>query len=287
MTPLKKQMIKDMKVRRLSVSTQDVYIRSITGLTKFYMKSPDKLTEEQIHDYLIYLSETRKFSWSTCNIVASAICFLYHTTLNHKIEIKIPPRKQQAKLPEILSVEELEKLFNVTSNFKHRVMLMTAYSAGLRVGELIRLKLGHIDSKRMLVRIEQSKGNKDRYTLLSSNLLIELRAYWRRYKPKVWLFPKSSRSKKDAQMGVKNAWRIYDYNRRKAGIKKRGGIHILRHCFATHLLESGVDLRKIQLLMGHKTLNTTSVYLQIAHPNLSSVKSPFDLIDFSNNKSNK
>ncbi len=287
MTPLREKMIKDMKVRRLSIRTQETYIRAVFGLAKFYMKSPDELTEKQVQDYLFYLLEDRKLSWSSCNVITSAVCFFYHTTLsNHNIKINIPPRKQQSKLPEVLSVEELEKLFNAISNFKHKVMLMTAYSAGLRTSELVNLKPTHIDSKRMLIRIEQSKGNKDRYTLLSNNLLIKLKEYQQRYQPNEWLFPIRYR-KSEKQMNSRNPWRIYEANRRKAGIKKGGGIHILRHSFATHLLESGVDIRIIQQLLGHKFINTTSVYLKIAHQNFNTLKSPFDIIDFPNNRSDK
>lgn len=278
MSPLREKMIKEMKIRRFAENTQRAYITAVAQLANFYQKSPALLNHEQVQEYLLHLSEKRKLEWSSCNVAASAIRFFYNETLNdHNVRFTIPPRKMQAKLPHILSHEELERLFNAESNVKHRSMLMATYAAGLRVSELVRLKPIHIESDRMLIRIEQGKGNKDRYTILSKRLLSELRNYWKVYRPKIWLFPSKNTNK---QMSTKNAWRVYDKARRKAGLQRGKGIHTLRHCFATHLLESGVDLRTIQTMMGHGSIKTTMIYLQISRKRLTSIKSPFDLIDY-------
>ncbi len=287
MSLLREKMIKDMKIRRLAPNTRQAYVTAVAQLAGFYKKSPDLLTDEQVQDYLFYLLEDRKLAWSSCNVAASAISFFYnHTLSEQRKKIIMPPKRQQSKLPQVLSKEEIEKLLKASPNFKHRVMLMTTYAAGLRVSELVALKPIHIESNRMLIRVDQGKGNKDRYTLLSERLLMELRDYWKKYQPKVWLFPPKGKGKVK-KMSTKNAWRVYEKARRKAGIKRGNGIHSLRHTFATNLLESGVDLRTIQTLLGHKSLITTMIYLKISRKNLTSIKSPFDLIDFPNDKNSK
>jgi site-specific recombinase XerD len=178
------------------------------------------------------------------------------------------------RLPEILSGKELERLFGVTTNIKHRVLLMTAYAGGLRVSEVVRLKVTDIHSDRMMIRVEQGKGRKDRYTLLSERLLGELRAYWKLKHPDPWLFPGHSNLPMTREM----AHHIYVTAVKKAGLRRQGGIHTLRHCFATHLLEAGVDLRTIQLLMGHNSIRTTVRYLQMTSKTLQGTRSPLDLI---------
>lgn len=158
---------------------------------------------------------------------------------------------------------------------------MTTYAGGLRVSELVQLKPIHIESDRMLIRVEQGKGNKDRYTLLSEQLLLNLRDYWKAYRPKIWLFPSKDPNKPLTTMCAENA---YNIAKQKAGIKRGRGIHTLRHCFATHLLEAGTDIRTIQMLMGHRSILTTMIYMQITRKRLTSVKSPLDLINFSKNR---
>jgi site-specific recombinase XerD len=281
MTKLREKMIKDMKIRRLAEKTQQAYISSVANLALYYQKSPDLLNEEKVLDYLFHLMEERKLSWSACNVAASAINFFYQITLaQRQIRVKIPPRRGQKKLPQVLSKEELERLFNVAANQKHRVMLMTTYAGGFRVSELVRLKPIHIESERMLIRVDQGKGNKDRYTLLSERLLLELRDYWMAYRPMTWLFPGRN---PDKPLTTKSAEYAYNIAKQKAGIKRGSGIHTLRHCFATHLLEAGVDLRTIQMLMGHRSIITTMIYLQISRKRLATIKSPLDLIDFPKN----
>lgn len=281
MTKLREKMIKDMKIRRLAEKTQQSYISTIANMALYYQKSPDLLNGEQVQDYLLHLMEERKLAWSSCNVAASAINFFYHITLpQHQIRVEIPQRQSQKKLPKVLSKEELERLFNAATNQKHRAMLMTTYAGGFRVGELVRLKPIHIESDRMLIRVDQGKGNKDRYTLLSKRLLLDLRNYWRAYHPKTWLFPGRN---PDKPLTTKSAEYAYNIAKWRAGIKRGRCIHTLRHCFATHLLEAGVDLRTIQMLMGHRSITTTMIYFQITSKRLTTIKSPLDLIDFPKN----
>ena len=277
MTPLRQKMINEMLLRRFSLKTQEAYVAAVTGLARHYKQSPDKIDKQMIQDYLLYLMQKRKLSWSSCNVAVSGIRFFYTQTLGmDSMYLSIPPRKKDNKLPEILSTEELERLFAALTNQKHRTLLMTTYAAGLRVSEVVGLKLTDIDSERMMIRVQQGKGRKDRYTILSERLLKELRIYWKMYRPELWLFP--SGTKQERFLSMNSAQRIYYHAKDVAGIQKGKGIHILRHCFATHLLEAGVDLRTIQMLMGHKSITTTMGYLQVTRKLLSSTQSPLDLL---------
>ena len=253
----------------------------MTGLAKFYNQSPEKIDKQKIQEYLLYLMKDRKLSWSSCNVAVSGLRFFYTQTLGmDAMFLNIPPRKKNSTLPEILSAEELERLFAALTNQKHRTLLMTTYAAGLRVSEVVSLKVTDIDSQRMMIRVQQGKGRKDRYTILSQRLLKELRIYWRMYRPSEWLF--SSRNP-EHPLTDRTAQIIYYNAKDKAGIKKGKGIHTLRHCFATHLLEAGVDLRTIQMLMGHTSIMTTMVYLQVTRKHLSSIQSPLDLLEILQN----
>jgi len=187
----------------------------------------------------------------------------------------LPPRTAPSQLPQVLSVAELQRLFASATNPRNRVLLMTTYAAGLRVSEVVRLKLTDLESDRGLIRVEQGKGRKDRYTLLSARLLTELRAYWRLYRLALWLFTGLA---PQAPMPIGTAQKIYYHAKRTAGITHGHGIHTLRHCFATHLLEAGVDVRTIQMLLGHQALDTTTRYLQITRQHLETIRSPFDLL---------
>lgn len=282
MTPLRQKMIKEMKLRGFSVNTQQSYIDAVAGLAKHYHESPDRLDKEKVQTYLLYLMEDRKLSWSTSNVAISAFRFLYGETIgNDEMCLAIPPRKKQNQLPEILSAKELESLFASPSTPKHRTLLMTAYGGGLRVSEVVQLKLKDIHSERMMIRVEQGKGKKDRYTILSERLLKELRIYWRIYRPPVWLFPGKDLNK---PMHKGTAQRIYYAAKNIAKIKRGRGIHTLRHCFATHMLEAGEDLRTIQMLMGHTSITTTMIYLQVTRKKLASSKSPLDLLEIPDSK---
>jgi integrase/recombinase XerD len=219
-----------------------------------------------------YLQEEKKLSANTCNQRACGLKFLYQRVLGREeFDLKITSKKPR-RLPEVLSREEVSRLITTTGNLKHRVFLMTVYGGGLRVGEATRLRCKDIESQRMMIRVEQGKGRKDRYTLLGERLLEELRNYWNEYRPKLWLFPNETGKR---PMPVDTGQRIYYNAKRKAGIRRGHGIHTLRHCFATHLLESGVDIRTIQELLGHRDLRTTMRYLQVSKQ-LGDVRSPLD-----------
>jgi site-specific recombinase XerD len=281
---LREKMIKDMKLRGFSPRTQQSYVDAVAGLAKFYNQSPDGLNEEQVQEYLLYLMEERRLSWSTCNVAISAFRFLYGATLGvESICLAIPPRKKVSRLPEILSAEDLVRLFNSAQNPKHRVLLMTTYGGGLRVSEVVRVKVTDIDGKRMMIRVDQGKGNKDRYTTLSERLLEELRLYWKMFRPPIWLFPSPRDPHK--HINITTAQRIYYKAKEKAKITRGKGIHTLRHCFATHMLEAGYDPRTIQILMGHTTVSTTMIYTQVTQKKIASVKSPLDLLQLEDIKS--
>ncbi len=262
MGTLRNQMTDAMKLRRFSPRTQQSYLAAVTALTNYYHTPPDQLDFEKIKAYLLHLTVERALSWSTCNVVVSALRFFYLEVVGwEKVSLPLPPRKKPKTLPVLLSRQELERLFACAGSPKYRVLLMTTYAAGLRVSEVVNLKPADIDSGRQMIRVEQAKGAKDRYTLLSPRLLEELRLYWKLYRPTTWLFP----STRDPQrkLAIGRAQKIYYEAKRKAGITRGHGIHTLRHCFATHLLEAGLDLRTIQSLMGHTAITTTMRYLQV------------------------
>lgn len=276
MSKLREKMIRDMQLRNFSLLTQKSYVTSVTGLVKHYNRSPDLIRPEEIQDYVIYLLTVRKMGVGSCQTIITGLRFFYTVTLEEdSSRAPIPSIKYIRRLPDIHSSQELEKLFAAERNIKHRVLLMTAYGGGLRASEIVHLKINDIHSDRMMIRVDQGKGRKDRYTLLSKRLLQELRNYWKIKRPELWLFPSGS----DQPMTRENAFQIYVKACHKAGIKRRGGIHTLRHCFATHLLEAGVDLRTIQLLMGHSSIQTTVRYLQVTSKTLQGTKSPLDLLD--------
>lgn len=282
MTPLRQKMINEMKLRGFSVRTQQSYVDAVAGLARFFNKSPDRLNKEKLQSYLLHLMEERNLSWSSCNVAVSAFRFLYGKTLaDDSMRLAIPPRKKVNQLPEILSAEELEDLFASAANPKHRMLLMTTYAGGLRVSEVVKLKIKDIHSERMLIRVDQGKGKKDRYTILSERLLKELRIYWTMYRPRLWLFPSKDPSK---PMHIGTAQKIYYTAKKRAKIKRGRGIHTLRHCFATHMLEAGEDVRTIQMLMGHSSILTTMVYLQVTRKKLETTKNPLDLLVPPNSK---
>src|SRR6266511_1996767 len=189
MGTLRKQMDGDLVVRGMAVRTRESYLGAVAGLAKYYGRSPDQITEQQVQKYLLHLIEERKLAWSSCNIAAQGLKFFYRVTLKRtEAQFDIPRARQPQKLPQILSREEVAALIEKTLNVKHRAILMTAYGAGLRLNEICHLKIADIDSKRMTMRVEQGKGAKDRYTLLSPRLLAELRRYWVLYRSKEWLF---------------------------------------------------------------------------------------------------
>jgi integrase/recombinase XerD len=276
MTPLRQRMIREMQLRQFSPRTINSYVDAIAGLAGHYRRLPDRLSLEEVRSYLHYLLTERQLAQGTCNLRAAAITFFYREVLGQAaFHLRGVRRRHSGKLPEVYSREELVRLFQAAGNLQHRVFLMTTYAAGLRLSEVRHLRPVHIHSERMLIRVEQGKGQKDRYTLLSPQLLQELRAYWREYRPGEWLFPNQ---KRNGPILRGTAQHIFYNVKRRAGLQRGRGIHTLRHCFATHLLEAGVDLRTIQLLLGHKSLHTTSLYLHVTEKKLTELQSPFDLL---------
>jgi len=265
----------DMVLRGLAPRTQHAYLSAVAGLAQYYHRSPDRLSQDQIQQYLLHLIEERKLAWASTNQAACALRFFFHVTLNQpSATLIIPARKAPAPLPQVLSREEVERILDGCIHFKHRAMLMTAYAAGLRVSELCKLEVADIDSRRMMLRVVNGKGGKDRYTLLSPRLLDTLRQYWRITRPAVWLF---ARADKSGPIDIKTTQKVYYRAKERAGITKQGGIHSLRHAFATHLLEAGVDLHSIKELMGHDQLSTTERYLHLRRQ-VAQTDSPLDLL---------
>jgi len=278
MSTLRKQMEADMVLRGMSERTRESYLAAVAGLAKYYNRSPDQVSEVEVQRYLLHLIEERKLAWSSCNVAVSGLRFVYHTTLKRReAQFDIPRARAPQKLPQILAREEIARLIELTLNAKHRAILMSAYGAGLRVSELCHLKVGDIDSARMTIRVEQGKGAKDRYTLLSPRLLRELRRYWVGERPKEWLF--SATRDVNQPINTSTAQKIFYAAKRRAGIGKDCGIHGLRHAFATHLLEAGVDIHTIQRLMGHGHISSTLRYFHLADKHLAATASPLDLLD--------
>ncbi len=279
MKPLRQKMIRAMELRNLAKGTQRNYLLSVIGATRYYQKSPDKLSKEMIEDYLLYLKNGKGNTPGSCSVAASGLRFFYNHVADKKIPIDYHFSKKRTKLPTVLTQEEVWKLIHTPKNLKHRLILMTTYSAGLRASEVSALKPEHIDSKQMLIKVENGKGEKQRYTILSVKLLKQLRRYYKTCKPQTYLFPSAFKEKKNHPLTYASIYQIYEKARKKAKIKKGAGIHTLRHSFATHLLEAGYDLRRIQMLMGHTRLSTTMIYLHVSRETLSKIPSPLDLID--------
>jgi integrase/recombinase XerD len=279
MTELRQKMIRAMELKNLSNHSQRAYLAAVTGITKHYRRSPDKITNKMIEDYLLYLKNDKGNAPNSCGSVLTGLRFFYKNVMKKKISVDYSVRKIPRKLPTVLTKEQVWKIICAPQNLKHRLILMTTYAAGLRASEVIALKPKHIESERMLIKIEAGKGRKDRYTMLSVKLLAELRHYYKKYRPKTYLFPSSFKKKEDQPLSYETVRSIYEKARKSAGVKKGEGLHTLRHSFATHLLEAGHDIRKIQVLMGHTRLSTTIIYLHVSRETLSKVPSPLDLID--------
>jgi site-specific recombinase XerD len=265
-----------MQIRNFTANTQAAYLQQIALLARYYHQSPEALGPQQIQAYQLYLTNERKLAPGSLCTIAAALRFLYHVTLKRDWALDdIPMPKKPLKLPVILSPEEVEHFLECIGSLKHRTLLTVAYAAGLRVSEATHLKVTDIDSQRMVIRVEQGKGQKDRYVMLSPRLLEELRTYWKRARPTPWLFPGDIPGRPITRDAVEQAC---DKARRLSGIDKPITPHSMRHAFATHLLESGTDVRRIQLLLGHRSLATTSHYLKVATSSVCATVSPFDLL---------
>jgi integrase/recombinase XerD len=279
-THLRKAMLEELQRRNLSPITTRIYLHSVEEFAQYFKTPPDQLGLEHVRQYQAHLFTDRKLEAVSVAQQVSALRFLFLKTLKRPWLVDdIPVPKRPIRLPEILSREEVERLIQYAASPLHRIWLLILYATGIRRQELVQLKIEDIDSDRMLIRIRQGKGKKDRNVMLSPRLLQELRDYWRSAnpKPKTYLFPsKSTHPTGDAPMTSKSVWDAVQQAAARAGLGKRVHPHTLRHCFATHLLESGVDLRTIQLLLGHADLKTTSRYLHLSERHLKATASPLD-----------
>jgi len=276
MTPLRRRMLEDMGIRNLAENTQLSYLRQVSAYARHCGRSPDELGPEEVRAYLAHLVDVRKLSPKSVGIATSALRFLYKVTLKRDWTVDdIPMPKKPFQLPVILSPDEVMRFLASVDSPKHRMILMTAYAAGLRVSEATRLKITDIDSQRMMLRIDQGKGHMDRYVMLSPRLLEALRGYWKIARPLTWLFPGDLPDQPITTGAVQGACKKAH---RASGITKPITPHSLRHGFATHLLESGTDVRTIQLLLGHRSLATTSRYLKVATTTVCATTSPLDLL---------
>jgi len=277
MTPLRRRMIEDMTLRNFTPQTIQSYVWCIARFARYFNSSPEHLGAEQVRAFLIHLVQQRRVSLSHYKQVRSALRFLYRVTLGRDdVPETIPPVKQPRTLPVVLSPDEVARFLAAVRNVKHRAILMTAYAAGLRVSEVTQLRVADIDSSRMVIRVGQGKGRKDRYVMLSPRLLEILRAYWKAVRPRHVLFPGSIA---DRPITTGSIQKVCQRARQAAGLGKNITVHTLRHSFATHLLESGTDLRTIQVLLGHHSFSTTARYVHVATASLPSTRSPFDRLD--------
>jgi integrase/recombinase XerD len=277
MTHLRQRMSEDMQIRNLSPNTQLSYVQQVSLFARYFGTSPENLGPEQIRTYQLCLTNEKKLAPSSILIAIAALRFLYRVTLHKEWsfdDIIAAPKKPQ-KLPVVLSPEEVQQFLGSVKRLKPRVILTTCYAARLRISEAIRLKSTAIDSQRMVVRVEQGKGQKDRYVMLSPKLLETLRNWWRAEKPVDWLFTGDLPTKHITRGAVEDAC---EKAQRLSGISKPITPHSMRHAFAVHLLESGTDVRTIQLLLGHRSLATTARYLRIATSKVCSTTSPLDLL---------
>jgi site-specific recombinase XerD len=266
-------MIEDMTVRNLSPATQRSYIHAVAKFSRYFGRSPERLGLEEVRAFQVYLV-SEGISWPALNQVVCALRFFYGVTLGHAdLPERIPYARKPRKLPVVLSADEVVRFLEAVPGLKSRAALTTAYAAGLRVSEAVRLKIGDIESGRMMLRIEQGKGGKDRYAMLSPQLLTILRDYWRLQRPRHWLFPGRDEERPIDPQVLHAACRSAC---KAAGLAKRVTVHTLRHSFATHLLEAGTDIRIIQVLLGHNNLSTTARYTRVADTTIRNTASPLD-----------
>jgi integrase/recombinase XerD len=280
MTALRQRMLDAMVQRGFALRTRESYVEAVARMAKYYRRDPATLAAEEVQAYLLHLRQDRHLSYSTVNQAASANRFLYEVVLGHeRVRFPIPQAKAPQKQPQVLARAELAALFAACHHPRQRALLQTIYAGGLRVSEACALRVTDIDSQpdRMSLRIEHGKGAKDRYTLLAPTLLSALRGYVRSCRPQAWLFPNREGT---AGINVQAVQRTFRAACDRARITKSGGVHLLRHCFATHLLEGGVDLFTIQKLLGHGHISTTGRYLHLISPQFSAPKDvdPLDLL---------
>lgn len=269
MTALRKDFIEWMERKNYSASTIKAYVSSVSLLCRFYNRCPSELTDEDIVAYMNHLVNKKDYSQSSVTGAYSGIKLFWEQILDRPWNGRRLPRPKRSKtLPEVLSVEEVKCLIERTRNLKHKAIFQLLYSAGLRIGELVRLEPGDIDSRRMVVRVRQGKGKKDRYTVLTQPMLQDLRTYWKSYRPEKYLFEGMVRGRHISQRTVQ---KVFQNSKKRAEIKRGVSVHVLRHCFATHLLEAGVDVLTIKSMMGHSNLSTTTRYIHVQSKRLEKV----------------
>jgi integrase/recombinase XerD len=276
MSPLRQRMIEDMTIRNLSPQTQRSYVQAVARFSKYFGRSPDRLSPEEVRAYQLHLI-SRGIAWSSVNQVTCALRFFFGTTLGRgDIVERIVHARQARKLPVVLSREEVVRFLEAVPGLTARMALTTAYAAGLRLSEVVALKAANIDSQRMVIQIERGKGGHERQAMLSVQLLHILRVYWRIVHPAVWLFPGRN---PEHPISSKTLGTACEIATEAAGLSKHVTVHTLRHSFATHLLESGTDIRIIQVLLGHKHLSSTALYTQVATATIANTRSPLDRLD--------
>jgi integrase/recombinase XerD len=275
MSPLRRRMIEDLQIRNLTGNTQRVYIEQVARFARYFGKSPEHLGPAEIRAYMLHLANERRLAASSINVTVSALRFFYTITLKRPWAVKddIPAGKQAKKLPVVMSQDEVARFLAAVDNLKHRVILTVCNATGLRISEAVRLTPDAIDSRRMVIRVVQGKGRKDRYVMLPPRLLELLRDYWKRARPGIWLFPGDRPDRPISPLTINHTCREV---RARCGINKPVAPHALRHAFAVHLLEAGTDLRTIQLLLGHRNLSTTARYLLIATSKVCATTSPLE-----------
>lgn len=283
MTILRQRFLDAMQIRGFSPQTQAVYVGAVSQLARYYRRSPDHISDDEMKAYLLYLIRERKYAAGSVTVAVSALrCFYRHVLhrSTRRVEEGLPRMKKPVLRPRVYSQEQIGRLFRTPGmSRKHRVLLLTIYAAGLRISEACRLRLKDIYSDRGQIRVEQGKGAKDRYTVLSPKLLAELRAYWRSEHPTDWLFPSGHLAGRP--LTTSSVSQVFRRALRAAGLPNHGGVHSLRHSFATHLLEAGVSLPVIQRVLGHDHLGTTSRYLYVQREVLCALQGPLEAIDLS------
>jgi site-specific recombinase XerD len=276
MTPLRKRMIEEMGLRNFAPKTVTLYVDNVAKFAKHFGRSPELLGEEEVRAYLVHLVEERKLAWGTYNQALAALRYLYRWVLKRGDVVRdIRGPRRERHLPVVLSIDEVRRFFAAVVAYKHRIILMTAYSAGLRISEVINLQVKDLDSERMVIHVRQGKRNKDRYTVLSPVLWEMLRHYCWAARPVTYLFPGRALNKPVSDSQVQRACKEAQA---AAGIDKEVSPHTFRHSFATHLLEAGTDLRVIQALLGHSNPQTTALYTRVSTKVIGSTRSPLDFL---------
>lgn len=276
MTPLRCKMIEAMQLRGFSVRTHRSYLDAVSKLAQYYRRSPDRISGEELQAYFLYLAKDRGLSGASCRLYLNAIRFLYVQVLGRdSFGVKLVVPKKAQRIPELLTRSEVGRILSACTNFKHRMLLATCYGCGLRVSEVVALKVRDIDGERHLLRVEQGKGAKDRNVIISPALLAALRDYWRAVGPRHWLFPSQEYV---TPLGIESAQRAFTAAKRRAGIEKVGGIHALRHAFATHQLEAGMPVHQLQRLLGHQNIQSTLRYVHWV-PDYRESRNGTDLIE--------